>query len=324
MNITVIIPTYKRPRTLFQALQSLQKQTYPCFEILVMDNDVDPEIKRSIFIFNQTARIQVRYIPEPRLGVHYARNTGAQMAMGELLLYTDDDMSFDAGWVATYDEAFAAHPEMDAAGGPVLPIWEEPPPPWLLEYIGNAKNFYLLSLMQPYDSFQINGKGYFFSCNMAIRKTVLKAREGFHPEATGEIWLGDGESGLNRVMWSKGDLIGYVPRALAYHHIPSSRMTIEYLCKRVANEGASLEYTYFHEGTLDVPHLLARLVRICISLGILWVRVARQIVRRDRFIWINAQMDIRNRLARLRYVARLFRDSKFREMVTKRDWLNSR
>ena len=237
------------------------------------------------------------------------------------MLYTDDDISFDARWVAAYTEAFTAHPEMAAAGGPVLPIWERPPPRWLLEYIGNSKTFHLLSLMQPYDIFQLSKEGYFYSCNMAIRKTVLKTRGGFHPEATGGIWLGNGESGLNREMWARGDLIGYVPDALAYHHIPQSRMTAKYFSKRMANQGASHEYTHFHEGTIIVSHLLARLVRILFSLGNLWVRLAGQLLRRDRFVWLNTRMQVQYQLARLRYVVRLLREPTFRNMVEKRDWL---
>jgi len=79
--------------------------------------------------------------------------------------------------------------------------------------------------MEPYQTFNLSERGYFYSCNMAILKSKLIEREGFHPEATGDAWVGDGETGLNRDMQTKGDLIGYVPGALTYHHIPASRMT---------------------------------------------------------------------------------------------------
>ena len=124
-------------------------------------------------------------------------------------------------------KAFADHPTMAAAGGPVRPFWEQPPPQWLIEYIGDSKCFVILSFMEPYDNFQLNEKGYFFSCNMAIWKNVLKARGGFDPEATATAWIGDGESGLNKRMWANREQIGYVPEAVVYHHIPAHRMTVE-------------------------------------------------------------------------------------------------
>ena len=74
MKISIIVPTYRRPLTLLQALRSLQRQTLTEFEILAVDNAADPEINRLVSEFNETARIPVRYIAEGRTGVHYARN----------------------------------------------------------------------------------------------------------------------------------------------------------------------------------------------------------------------------------------------------------
>ena len=61
---------------------------------------------------------------------------------------------------------------MVAAGGPVLPSWEAPPPKWLLEFMGDAKTFGILSLMEPYDSFRVAHDGVFFGVNMAIPLTL--------------------------------------------------------------------------------------------------------------------------------------------------------
>ena len=200
MKITVIIPTYHRVRTLLQALQSLQQQTFDAFEILVVDNSAESSVSNLINEFNRTAKIKAKYIHEPRVGVHYARNAAALIACGGLLLYADDDMSFAPDWVGAYARAFEEHPEMGAAAGPVRAYWDQPPQQWLLEFIdrGNARCFTILSLMDLYDGFKISASEGFFSCNMAIRKNVLIARGGFNPENTAGKWVGDGESGLNR------------------------------------------------------------------------------------------------------------------------------
>ena len=124
-----------------------------------MDNAADPEIKRLVSEFNETARIPTRYIAEGRTRVHYARNLAAETAKGDLLLYTDDDVSFDPGWVGAHANAFVDHPEMASAGGPVRPIWEHPLGQWPIDYIGDSKCFNILSLMEPYDTFQLNEKG---------------------------------------------------------------------------------------------------------------------------------------------------------------------
>ena len=114
---------------------------------------------------------------------------------------------------------------MAAAGGPVKPKWDVNPPPWLLEYLAKYmdryNNFTLLSLMDLSNTFSLSKQGYFFGVNMAIRKEILFKVGGFNPDSFGDIWLGDGESGLNRKLWKRSELIGYIPDALVYHHIPN-------------------------------------------------------------------------------------------------------
>lgn len=321
MKISVIIPTYKRPLTLLQALRSLQQQTQPDFEILTVDNAADPGIERLVSEFNQTARIPVRYIAEARTGVHYARNCAAENAEGELLLYTDDDVSFETGWVKAYAEAFADHPTMMAAGGPVRPIWEQAPPQWLIDYIGDSKCFIILSFMEPYDNFQLNEKGYFFSCNMAIWKSVLKARGGFDPEATATAWIGDGESGLNKRMWANREQIGYVPEAVAYHHIPAHRMTVEYFCHRMANEGASDMYAYYHHNISDRLRLFKHAIMIVMTSWKCWMK-ALLVRSRTDICSLNIQMHSARTRSQVEYLARLIFDRRLRALVAKTDWLS--
>jgi len=91
-QISVIIPTYKRPATLLQTLDSLQSQTCDGFDIIAIDNAVDPDVQRRINQFNTAARVPVRYIAEPHAGVIFARHTGARASTSDLLVFADDDV----------------------------------------------------------------------------------------------------------------------------------------------------------------------------------------------------------------------------------------
>ena len=172
MRISVVIPTYNRPRTLLQALRSLQEQTLSDFEILVVDNAADSEVEKMVAEFNLTAKHLGCYVSEPQLGLHNARHTSARVAQGDIFVFTDDDATFDPGWLQAYGKAFVEHHEMAAAGGPVRPIWEASPPKWLLEFMGDAKTFAILSLMEPYNEFRLDPEGFFFGVNMAIRRNM--------------------------------------------------------------------------------------------------------------------------------------------------------
>ena len=74
---------------------------------------------------------------------------------------------------------------MIVAGGCVKPAWETAPPSWLVEYIGDRKAFYILALLDLGNEFTLSRNGgIYYSCNMAIRKSVFKLT-GFHPEIFG-------------------------------------------------------------------------------------------------------------------------------------------
>jgi glucosyl-dolichyl phosphate glucuronosyltransferase len=244
VKISVIIPTYRRPLTLLQALRSLQEQTLADFEIVVVDNAADSGIEGMVAEFNRTARVRARYIAHDAGGNSGARNRGALEAKGELLVYTDDDLTFDPQWLAAYDMQFSSHPEMVAAGGCVKLAWEQPPPRWLLDYIGPRKVFPVLALMAPSEHFTLSQNGYFFSCNMAITRFVFEWT-GFHPEIYGTQTIGNGESGLNQEIARRGGLIGYIPAAIAYHHIPASRMTVDYIRKWAWHLGGAQMYEHW-------------------------------------------------------------------------------
>lgn len=318
MLISIIIPTYNRPRVLLQALKSLPEQTLEDFELLVVDNAADVEIKNMVAEFNQTARVRVNYIPEPQLGLHNARHAGAKKAKGDVLVFTDDDATFDPGWLQAYANAFTEYPQMVAAGGPVRPVWEAPPPQWLLDYMGDSKMFTILSLMEPLAEFRLDSQGFFFGVNMAIRRDVLFKVGGFNPESFGDIWLGDGESGLNRKLWKDNLLVGYVPGAIVYHHIPPSRMTVDYFCRRMANEGACDMYSHYHNGIPNQLHLLTHLVQIAVK-NKFWLKSL--LVGSNDKTALNVKLHAARTQSQIKYILRLMFDKGFQKLVLQQDWL---
>ncbi len=319
MQVSIIIPTYNRSSVLLQALKSLQEQTLESFEILVIDNAADSKIQSMVAEFNQTATIPVNYIPEPQLGLHNARHAGAKAARGDILVFTDDDATFDTAWLQVYADSFLQHPEMVAAGGPVRPIWEVPPPQWLLDYMGDSKMFPILSLMEPYAELRLDSQGFFFGVNMAIRRDALFKLGGFNPESFGDIWLGDGESGLNRKLWENNLLVGYVPAAIVHHHIPPSRMTIDYFCRRMANEGACDMYSKYHKGVPGQLHLLMHIAKITVK-SKFWLKSLLVREQNDAPA-LNTKINTARSQSQIRYIFRLMFDKSFRKLVLQQDWL---
>lgn len=324
ITISLIIPTYNRAALLKGALESAVNLDYPPdrYEIIVVDNgSTDGTSTMVKHARDKNPGFRLGYIREERLGLHNARHAGVWAAKGNILLFTDDDATFHPRWLRAYAEAFESYPEMAAAGGPVRASWDVPPPPWLIEFIGDAKTFGMLSLMEPYNDFRLNTDGMFYGVNMAIRTNVLLETGGFNPEAFGGLWLGDGETGLIHKLWNRRLLIGYVPDALVYHHVPPERMTVQYFRARMRNQGACDLYSSFHRTLPNVPSILGRACRLLIRNVGLWIAAAAVKDRTDVHS-LNIQLEAACTQAQLTYMLKIALDKKLQSFVAKKDWLN--
>lgn len=323
LTISVIIPTYKRPKQLLRTLNSLQNQMVTNFEILVVDNNNDAKIVSLINKFNKLSRIPARYVSEPELGLHNARHSGAKVARGNLLIYGEDEITYSSSCIQAYLRAFLKHPKMIAAGGPLLPKWSEKPPDWLVKFVNSSKVFPPLSLMEPYQSFHLNKKGFFFGGNMAILKKDLFRLGGFNPEIFGKIWLGDGETGLNRKMWKQNLLIGYIPQALVYHHIRKRRMNIKYLDLRMSNEGRCDIYTLFHESS-KVPQSIFELPKFIVPLLLLnfkyWLGVIF-IKYPQAPLSVKLRMQSVRTISQLKYIKQIISSLYLQSLIAQKNWL---
>lgn len=325
MPISVVMTTFNRAASLRRSLDSLLAVSYPrdCFEIIVADNaswDGTPAVVRDIQ--QRQAHPAVRYVREERPGNTFARHAGARIATGDLLVFTDDDITFCPEWLRAYADAFTNHPEMAAAGGPARPAGEAPPPQWLVDYMGDGRWFGVLSLMDPYADFRLEVGGYFFwGHNVAIRRETLFAVGGFNPEACGNRLVGDGESGLRRKLAERGMLIGYVPGAVVYHHIPPQRMTVKYFCHRMAGQGACDLYTEYHPGIPSFPRLCRRAAGIIARNSRSWISALRRRGRTDKRS-LDVQLEAARTQSLLRHVIQLMVDKDYRQLVLRKDWLN--
>jgi glycosyltransferase involved in cell wall biosynthesis len=321
VRLSLVIPTYRRPDDLMRCLESVQSQTLQDFEAIVVDNSPEAAMRASIEASNASARVRARYVHEPRLGLHNARHAGARAALGDVLVFTDDDAVYDPGWLEAYVRGFEAHPNMAAASGRVLPLWEETPPEWLCNAVqADPTMFPPLSLLDLSPEFRLTPDGILFGVNMAIRRDILFSAGGFNPEIFGDRWLGDGETGLNRKLWARHELIGYLPDALVHHGVGPERMTLAYLRRRQANDGACDVYARFHTRMPGLPGLVGAAVGIVADSARDWAAEPLFHGRNDPRA-LRVQLRAVRARARLQYVVRLMFSPSLRALVTRESWL---
>ena len=86
MNISCVIPTHNRNAFLLEAIRSAMAQTFPAFEIIVVNNG-----EQTIDAADKTLS-NVKIVETVRdAGVSQARNIGATVAKGQYIAFLDDD-----------------------------------------------------------------------------------------------------------------------------------------------------------------------------------------------------------------------------------------
>ena len=105
MKASLIIPSYNREELLVQTLRCALAQTQPELEILLIDQTREHRPETQAFLDANSARLRI--IRPEVASVTKARNTGLREAKGDVLVFIDDDTSFEPGFVAAHVAAHA-------------------------------------------------------------------------------------------------------------------------------------------------------------------------------------------------------------------------
>jgi glycosyltransferase involved in cell wall biosynthesis len=87
LKVSVIIPAYNYANYIAAALDSVLQQTYPAHEIIVVDDGSTDDTAKVLSTYED----RVRVVRKKNAGVAAARNTGMEMATGDLLAFLDAD-----------------------------------------------------------------------------------------------------------------------------------------------------------------------------------------------------------------------------------------
>ena len=231
MRISVAICTWNRASSLAQTLQSVQvarSNARSPVEVIVVNNncsDTTDEVLARL-----ARRIPVVRVFEPRPGLSHARNAAIEAATGDYIVWTDDDVDVDAGWLAAYEAAFAAHPMASFYGGPIVPLFEGDPPAWLTEAWSSVSDAYAGRNLGSAER-ELSCERLPYGANFAVRCREQKLRPfdprfGRRPD---DYWLIGEESHLMRGLLDDGHSGWWVPGACVQHRISADRQTLDYL-----------------------------------------------------------------------------------------------
>ena len=264
MDLTVAICTYRRPKMLEQTLASLAacEPIDAAWELLVIDNECNDEVKRIVEGYadkmarivtqlgvrstersaepsrpetrnsKPETRVPVRYIPEPTTGTSHARNRAINEAGSPVVLFTDDDVTFEPAWLKRMWLAISTQGDCRFWGGRVEPVWSQPKPKWFDE----GQNAMLGDTIVQYQRgekprlWDAKNDPPFYTANLALRVDAVREAGMFDVTVghAGKRRMGMEDSLMVRAVSGAGGKGWYVADAIVNHPVPDDRMKRSY------------------------------------------------------------------------------------------------
>ncbi|PZD74244.1 Hyaluronan synthase [Acaryochloris thomasi RCC1774] len=227
--LSIIIPTYNRPERLSQCLQALTQQTLSTqsWEVVVVDDGSEQSMEPVIATVQ--SQIQIRLIRQSNSGPAKARNTGAESALGQYLVFTDDDCAPKPDWLAQFAHEFEQKSE-GLIGGHTLNALEK-------NLYSTTSQLLIDYLYSYYNGGEENAR-FFASNNFALPADLFHQIGGF--DTNFPLAAGEDREFCDRIS-SKGYAMYYAPEAIINH---AHHLTFKSFWRQHFNYGRGA--FYFH------------------------------------------------------------------------------
>jgi GT2 family glycosyltransferase len=223
--ISIIVATRDRSRSLAACLDSLLRQDYPTFEVVVVDNAPSSQETADLVARRYAPTGRVRYVREDKPGLGQAHNCGLATIAAPVVAFTDDDVIVDSHWLTVLAAHFASNSRIACVTGLILPAeLETRAQYWAERHGGFGKGFerklYDLGGHRPPSRLYPYAAGQFGSgANMAFRTDALRRIGGFDPAlGAGTPARGGDDLAVFFEVIQAGYQLVYEPEAIVWHH----------------------------------------------------------------------------------------------------------
>jgi glycosyltransferase involved in cell wall biosynthesis len=218
MKASVVIATWNRAGPLAGTLARFRDLRVPPgvdWELVVVNNNCTDDTDAVVRSFQ--GKLPVVLAHQPVQGLVPARNKGAEVARGEFILFTDDDVYVHPDWVTETLAAF----DRFAAGlvfGKITLHWETPAPAWFGPQFAQ-----MLGFLDPYPEPRVCRPADVtpHGANLSVRRTAFDAVGGFDRRygVVAGGGYGNEDNDLVRRVHAAGFPVAYTPRAGIEHRL---------------------------------------------------------------------------------------------------------
>jgi glycosyltransferase involved in cell wall biosynthesis len=203
--VTIIVPAYNQAAYVGEAIESVLRQTYRDWELIVVDDGSTDETAAIIATFDDP---RIRYIHQANKGLPGARNTGIAHSRGDYLAFLDADDFYHQEKLAVQVAHLQQNPEIGLSYSGRIHIDQEGTPIWIYRS-SNRVGLHDLVLDFP---FTIN--------DFLIRRSLVEAVGGF--DESYRLHGEDRDFYLRLAL--AGCQFGGTKRALAYRRLHAHRV----------------------------------------------------------------------------------------------------
>ena len=266
-DISVIFATYNRAEILRETLEIMTRLDHKGLkvEFVVVDNNSSDGTKAVVESFKW--RLPLVYLFEPKAGKNCALNKALrEVKLGEIIVFTDDDVSPRKNWLTAMAECCERWPEVSVFGGRINPIWPQERPPIWAEDKGILELGFGSHDYGDKESRYENGV-LPFGANLWVRREVFSGKrfydEGIGPRPTGRT-MGSETSLLRKLRDESFEMV-YCPAAVIGHRIESHQLSRADIRKRAYRYGKGVARIggVCRKGLLERQPVLWYLLRIC-------------------------------------------------------------
>ena len=111
-DVSVVIPAHNCESFIIDAIQSVEKQTCPPREIIVVENASSDKTFQIVSSYAQSSSVVIRIVRTDCPGVSNARNTGFSIARTDLIAMLDADDEYRSDFIEVAVQAFNAQEDL--------------------------------------------------------------------------------------------------------------------------------------------------------------------------------------------------------------------
>ena len=112
---SIVIPIYNRPEEIDELLESLEKQTFQNFEVIIVEDGSQKPCRNVVNKYLDS--IDIQYVTKENTGPGLSRNYGSKYAKGEYIVFFDSDCIIPEKYFEIVNDSLQAD-LVDAFGGP--------------------------------------------------------------------------------------------------------------------------------------------------------------------------------------------------------------